>query len=369
MTKTWLDARNLKKEYITAAIERGFETIWTKPKKTESIKQLGQIKVASEKDGDITIIGLNGEGSGQKQLPKNLSNSQDLEKIKKTGGEVAELVIIRNKKYEEFAKKIAKNVDYLVLRTENWKIIPLENLIADLQKEEVEIIAGVDSPNEVKTALTTLEKGADGILYKPDSIDEINEVSEEIRSLSSSKIELSPVEITNIKEVGMGDRVCIDTSNIMKKGEGMLVGSSSKGLFLIHSESIESEYADPRPFRVNAGGVHSYVQIPGNDTKYLSELKAGDKALIVDDEGNTQEAVVGRSKIEKRPMMLLEAKYEETNMELKAVLQNAETIRLVTEDGEPVSIAKLSSGDKVLAKIEQGGRHFGEKIEETIIEK
>ena len=70
---------------------------------------------------------------------------------------------------------------------------------------------------------------------------------------------------------------------------------------------MESEYVASRPFRVNAGPVHAYVMTPGNKTKYLSELETGDEVLTVDQEGTTKIAIVGRVKIEKRPLMLVEA--------------------------------------------------------------
>lgn len=97
---------------------------------------------------------------------------------------------------------------------------------------------------------------------------------------------------------------------MMDVGEGMLVGSYSQGLFLVHSESLESEYVASRPFRVNAGPVQAYVMIPGGRTKYLSELETGDEVLIVDRNGRSRTAVVGRVKIEKRPLILVEAEYE-----------------------------------------------------------
>jgi len=51
------------------------------------------------------------------------------------------------------------------------------------------------------------------------------------------------------------------------------------------------------------------------------------------------------------------------------VLQNAETIRLTRPDGTPISVVELKEGDEVLGYIESEGRHFGMKVEETIIEK
>ena len=147
----------------------------------------------------------------------------------------------------------------------------------------------------------------------------------------------------------------------------MLVGNSSSGMFLIRAENIDTPYCDPRPFRVNAGGVHAYIRIPDGKTRYLADLKAGDQVLIVDADGKTEVAFVGRSKIEKRPMMLIEAEFNGQNISL--ILQNAETIRLTSPDGSPISVARLNIGDEVLAYTEESGRHFGVKIDETIVEK
>ena len=76
---------------------------------------------------------------------------------------------------------------------------------------------------------------------------------------------------------------------------------------------------------------------------------------------------MGRVKIESRPLMLIEARAG--GRTLSAILQNAETIKLVGKDGNPISVAKLKKGDEVLVCLEEGARHFGKKIEETIIEK
>jgi len=55
--------------------------------------------------------------------------------------------------------------------------------------------------------------------------------------------------------------------------------------------------------------------------------------------------------------------------EVTTILQNAETIRLTSPDGSPISVVKLNPGDKVLVAVEKGGRHFGHKIDETITER
>ncbi len=102
-------------------------------------------------------------------------------------------------------------------------------------------------------------------------------------------------------------------------------------------------------------------------TRYLSELSAGDSVLVTDFEGNTITATVGRVKVEKRPLMLITAKYGEKI--LTTILQNAETIRLTSPEGKAVSVVSLKPGDKVLVALEDVGRHFGHKIDETITEK
>ncbi len=184
---------------------------------------------------------------------------------------------------------------------------------------------------------------------------------------STDQIPLEVAEITEVKPIGMGDRVCVDTCTEMKPGEGMLVGNASSALFLVHSESIVNPYVSPRPFRVNAGAVHAYTRVPGGKTRYLSELSAGDQILITDFNGNTSVGALGRLKIEKRPLMLVKA--EVSGKEITTILQNAETIRLTDPEGNPVSVVNLNPGDKVLVAIEESGRHFGMKINETITEK
>jgi len=201
----------------------------------------------------------------------------------------------------------------------------------------------------------------------------------------SEKLNLIPVKITNVKVLGMGDRVCIDTCSKMKLGEGMLIGNSSGAMFLVHSETIENPYVETRPFRVNAGGLHAYTLLPEGKTKYLSEIKSGDEVLIVDSKGSSQNAIVGRIKIEKRPMMLVEAEINPvrnkslTNdckisngargKKVSLILQNAETVNLTQPNGSPISVVSLKKGSEVLAYTENTGRHFGIKIEETIEEK
>lgn len=42
--------------------------------------------------------------------------------------------------------------------------------------------------------------------------------------------------VLKVEAAGMGDRVCVDLCSMLHMGEGMLVGSFSRALFLVHSE-------------------------------------------------------------------------------------------------------------------------------------
>ena len=156
----------------------------------------------------------------------------------------------------------------------------------------------------------------------------------------------------------------------MDHDEGMLVGSMSRGLFFVHAETAESPYVASRPFRVNAGAVHAYVRTPDGGTKYLSELAAGDEVQVVDTEGRTREAIVGRAKIEKRPMFRVtaEVETEDGTDRVGTLLQNAETIKVATSEGRK-AVTELEAGDGMLVYYEDTARHFGETVDESIIEK
>jgi 3-dehydroquinate synthase II len=374
MKFAWIMAEDkiwdVKKQFITTALESGIEYI-VDFTDIERIKKLGNLSIVSDtSDADIIMVGRNSEGDGTLTIPENLAESKDLERVselKRKGKTVAAYVEISSKKHEELASKLGKVADYLILLGKDWTVIPLENIIADLQGGNVKVMAAVNNFEEAKLALETLEYGTDGVLLVPDEISQIKKVTEFIEKIDSESYSLLPATITRVEPVGSGDRVCVDTCSMMNVGEGMLIGSYSKGLFLVHSESLESEYVASRPFRVNAGPVHAYVMTPGNKTRYLSEIETGDEVLTVDKDGNTKTTVVGRVKIEKRPLMLVEAEYE--GFTIRTLLQNAETIRLVEEDGNPISVSELKIGDKVMVFLDKSARHFGMAIEETIIEK
>ena len=94
------------------------------------------------------------------------------------------------------------------------------------------------------------------------------------------------------------------------------------------------------------------------------------KPVLQSPKGETREAVVGRCKIEKRPMLRIEAIIGTKKGEdrIETLLQNAETVKVATQKG-PKAVTALEVGDEVLVCYEHAARHFGEAIDESIIEK
>ncbi len=326
-----VDASKYDKKIVTTAIESGADYIIVPQEKLEEAKKLGRVNfITVDKKGNL---------------------SDDFV-----------VVVIKDKKDEERAAQLAKSGKKVIVKTTDWTIIPLENLIAQSDN----IYAVVKNSDEAEIAVGILEKGVKGVVLETENLSEIKRVASVIKE-TTEKLQLVRAKVTAVIPVGMGDRVAVDTTSLFKKGEGMLVGNSSAGMIFVHAETEESPYVASRPFRVNAGAVHMYTRVPGGKTVYLCELEAGKEVMAYDIDGNGRAVVVGRAKIERRPMLLVEAEYE--GKKLSAVLQNAETIRLVKGDGSLISVVDLKEGDEILGYIEEAGRHFGMKVEETIMEK
>jgi 3-dehydroquinate synthase II len=224
----------------------------------------------------------------------------------------------------------------------------------------------IQEPQEGRTALGILEKGVEGVVINNPDPDAVRQMLLMFKE-KKEKLELLTARVKRIEPLSSGDRVCVDTCSSMDLGEGMLVGNSSQALFLIHSENVENPFVNTRPFRVNAGPVHAYIRMADGQTKYLSEIRIGDRVMIVNFEGKSYPAVVGRAKVERRPLVLVEA--EEKGETISVILQNAETIRLIQPDGKAISLIDLQEGSEVLVTREKGGRHFGVQIDETIVER
>jgi 3-dehydroquinate synthase II len=328
MKQFWVDVRPWNKEIATTAIESGADALVVD--KAEDVRRLGRITTVAP-DGDI-----------------------------KPGIDVKEHTI--TDKASENAAALAGKNTLVIVTTSDWTVIPLENLVA----QSDHIIARVKDLAETEMAMHVLEKGVHGILLKTTDPAVVKAVGTVLKATHGT-VGLVPFTVTKIHPVGMGDRVCVDTCSMLSDGEGMLMGNTSSAMLLVHAETLENPYVAPRPFRVNAGAVHAYILLPDGKTAYLSDLTIGGQVMVTDAKGKAHTAIIGRTKIERRPLLLVDAVAGTAKVSL--ILQNAETIRLVGEKGEAISVVQLKIGDRIMGTVLEGGRHFGMAVKETIREK
>ncbi|KAJ6421664.1 hypothetical protein OIU84_028944 [Salix udensis] len=317
------------KQVMTASVERGWNTfIFLSNHRQLAVdwSSIALIYPLFIEEGEV----LDGENKRVATIFE-VSTPQELQQIQPENGQAEDVVI----------------------NLLDWQIIPAENIVATFQGTQI--------------FLEALEHGLGGVVLKVEDVEAVIKLKEyfDRRNEATNLISLTKATVTRVQAAGMGDRICVDLCSLMKPGEGLLVGSFARGLFLVHSECMESNYIASRPFRINAGPVHAYVSIPGGRTCYLSELKAG----------QLRTAIVGRVKIETRPLILVEAKRESDDQTVYSIfLQNAETVALVPpREGKgllkaAIPVTSLKVGDEVLLRIQGGARHTGIEIQEFIVE-
>jgi 3-dehydroquinate synthase II len=323
-------------------------------------------QLAAEKS-DALVVGHGATlKSGHEQVDLITSFDENvIKQLKNAGKSLAVRITINSKEDENIAVEASDlSVNYIIINCSDWRVIPLENLIAKVRGKS-KLLAEVKNSEDARLVLEALELGTDGVLLITEDVEELRRTSEVVRR-QNPNVSLTLAKITSVRPIGTGARVCVDTCDLMQPGEGMLVGSQSAGLFLVEAEVHDNPYVASRPFRVNAGTLSMYTLGSAQNTRYLSELRAGDEVLIIDRNGKVRTTNVGRIKIEFRPLILVEA--EIGDKKIKIVLQNAETIRLVTPNGSS-PVTALKKGDEVLVHQEaKGGRHFGVSVPEKVIE-
>jgi 3-dehydroquinate synthase class II len=269
-----------------------------------------------------------------------------------------------------------------------WSMIPTENLVAALggraggggpspsssSSSRPRLFVSAPTAAAALALLGALEAGADGAVLVTDDPAEARAaataVAAAVAEAARPHVRLVPALVTAVQAAGMGDRVCVDLTSAMAPGEGLLVGSFARGLALVQAEVEAGEgYVSTRPFRVNAGALHSYVAAPGGKTAYLAELGAGSEVLVVDGAtGATRTGTVGRAKVERRPLTRVTlavvppagAEPAPGDAGLSCVLQNAETVRLVGPAAAPLPPAAAEAVRWAMAGGSGGGGGKGE---------
>jgi 3-dehydroquinate synthase II len=321
-------------------------------------------------------------------------------------------------------KRAATAKELVIVQSEDWRVIPLENLIAQ-RKVKGTLYARASCAKEAILFADTLQLGADGIVLAPEKPADIADVHAELLArpvrprplptkppttpmqqaqptqqtqpipaappptsksgasgstlaivvpstakrpaatqpplMAATRPRLMAARITAIEDAKMGDRVCIDTTSMLADGEGILVGGTAGSLALVLAETAESQFIASRPFRVNAGAVSNYVLTPEGNTLYLSEMRSGRLLLATTRHDQQRDVTVGRAKIEKRPHLLL--RWTTENSTGHIILQTAETVALCTPEGRRLPVTHAKVGDLILVQAAPKARHAGTAVD------
>jgi len=312
-------------------------------------------------------------------LPEDFGNADIVVVDPRKHGEPAELALLHPQ--VEFGRFV-EIVDAETLedacrsgRTEKWSVllfrdptkIPLEIVIAAAARSEGSLITVAQDVEEAEIIFGVLELGSDGVLMAPARVGDATALKAASQT-GVPDLELVELVVTATAHVGMGERACVDTATYFRQDEGILVGSHSKGMVLCVSETHPLPYMPTRPFRVNAGAIHSYTLGKDERTNYLSELKAGSKVTAVDIHGHTRLVTVGRVKIETRPLLSIDAVGPDGRT-ANLILQDDWHVRVLGPGGSVLNSTELKPGDKVLGYLPVEDRHVGYPINEFCLEK
>ncbi|KUF19185.1 3-dehydroquinate synthase II family protein [Streptomyces silvensis] len=260
-------------------------------------------------------------------------------------------------------------------RTERWSLllfrdptkIPLEIVIAAGARATGRLVTVAQDVEEAAIIFGVLEHGSDGVMMAPRAVGDAAKLKAAARA-EVPDLDLTELEVVRTEHIGMGERACVDTCTHFREDEGILVGSHSKGMILCVSETHPLPYMPTRPFRVNAGAIHSYTLSKDERTHYLSELQAGSKVMAVDVKGGTRMVTVGRVKIETRPLISVDA-VAPGGRRVNLILQDDWHVRVLGPGGTVLNSTELKPGDRVLGYLPGEDRHVGYPIDEFCIEK
>lgn len=296
------------------------------------------------------------------------SGQLDVLRARHRNGEphIAAIVNVLDDSTLTLACEAANVLPYTVVQFRDPTKIPLEIVIAAADSSPGQLICKADNLEEAQIIVDVLEKGSEGVLIAPRDASDVFALVEMLRT-KTPELALAKLTVDSIEHLGLGDRVCIDTCTHFDEDEGMLVGSYAHGFILCCSETHPLPYMPTRPFRVNAGALHSYVLGQDNRTNYLSELKSGSAVLAVGADGRTRRIVVGRIKLESRPLLGITASSEGVKVNL--IVQDDWHVRVLGPGGVVLNVTELKPGDQLLGYLATDKRHVGWPVGEFCVEK
>jgi len=271
-------------------------------------------------------------------------------------------VEVRDDRTLKLACAAATGLPYTIVSFTDPTKIPLEIVIAAADRSTGKLVCVVADLEEAAIVLDVLEHGSDGLMLAPRDAGEVFGLARLLED-STPRLELTTLIVDGIEHNRLGDRVCVDTCTHFQPDEGILVGSYSSGFILCCSETHPLPYMPTRPFRVNAGALHSYVLGPDNRTNYLSELGSGSTVLAVRADGATRRIMVGRAKLESRPLLTITA-HSVDGVTVSLTVQDDWHVRVLGPGGKVRNVTELQAGDELLGYLATDKRHVGIPIGE-----
>lgn len=243
--------------------------------------------------------------------------------------------------------------------------IPLELVLAKAQPFGTRVIKLIRDAEDGVISSSVMESGVAGVAIRHPG--HLVQLLQHLDRLSAREpFELQSIDVGRVGHIGHGFRACIDTVELLGEQEGMVVGSTSAGGLLVCPEVYPMPYMDLRPFRVNAGAIHSYVWAPEGKTRYVSELRAGESVAVTSVDGVSRAVVIGRIKIEVRPLRLIEG--ESPRGPVNIIVQDDWHVRVFDDAGAPRNVSSVAPGDRLLYHPGTHARHVGLPIDEFIVE-
>jgi 3-amino-4-hydroxybenzoic acid synthase len=291
-----------------------------------------------------------------------LTEVTDESELHPLGTETVGFVNVRDDRTLKLACAAAIALPFSVVAFADPTKIPLEIVLAAADRAAGQLVTVCADLEEAGIVLDVLERGSDGILLAPETADDVFALARLLEAVSPP-LDLITLTVAGIEHHGLGDRVCVDTCTHFAEDEGILVGSYSTGFILCCSETHPLPYMPTRPFRVNAGALHSYVLGPRNRTNYLSELRSGSTTLAVNADGRTRRVVVGRAKMESRPLLTITARSAD-GVAVSLTVQDDWHVRVLGPGGKVLNVTELRAGDELLGYLATDQRHVGYPIGE-----
>ena len=367
----WFDARGLPDELmpdLTETLSRhAYSGVVLTPEQARSAStKLTRVAILEREGGDLG--------------PQDMASLYDLvllevalfercaQSFRAAGARVGLYVDVADRESLERGCERLGDAGQAVFRFRDETKIPLEIVLAHAEPHGTRVVTCVGDSVEADVVLGVLEMGSHGVLFGSLELDQVIRVGDTVAGRDQeTTVPLVQLTVTGSRHVGMGDRACIDTCSYLGLDEGVVVGSFARGGVLVCSETHALPYMPTRPFRVNAGAIHSYAVAPDDRTWYLSDLRAGMPLLAVRTDGRTRRIVVGRVKIERRPLIQLQFEAE-GGQTVELVAQEDWHVRVFGAEPGPRNVTSLRPGDRVLGLLMGRARHVGLPISEWMLE-